>query len=110
MDIATWLQSQWAAVSAAPVAYLVTVVIIWAAAVRFTRSRLGDEAAAARERVEHFRQRVSELEGEKSELLNKLQAHGEDIAAIKHELATRPRIFVSPDEPKDTKPGDLWFQ
>jgi hypothetical protein len=110
VDIASWLQSQWAAISAAPAVYLVTIVIIWVAAAKFTRSRLGDEAAAARERVEHFRQRVSELEGQKSELLNKLQAHGEDIAAIKHELATRPRIYVGPDEPKDAKDGDLWVQ
>lgn len=87
-----------------------TIVIIWGAAAKFTRSRLGDEAAAARERVEHFRQRVCELEGQKTELLGKLQTHGEDIAAIKDELATRPRIHVGPEEPKNPKDGDLWIQ
>jgi hypothetical protein len=90
--------------------YIGTVIVVWIAAMAFTRYRLGDEAAAAKERAEHLKQRLAELESDKSELLGRLVAHGEDIAVLKQDLASRPRIFVGPDEPKEMKDGDLWFQ
>jgi len=109
MDIANWLMGQWTAISAAPAAYLGTIIVVWAVATLFARARLGDEAAAAKERSEHLRQRLSDVEGDKSQLLKKLESHGEDIVALKADLAARPRIFVGPEKPRDMKDGDLWI-
>ena len=110
MDLVTWVQEQWGAISAAPVAYLGTCIIVWLSAMTFTRMRLGDEAAAAKERAELFKQKIADLEDENSELLVQLEAHGADISQIKAQLASQPRLFVQDEEPLDTKPGDIWIK
>lgn len=109
MDIAKWIETQWGAISAAPASYLITAVLFWLAATAFTRWRLGDEAAASKERSQYLKDRVEELEGQKTELLRKLESHGEDIEEIKRDLNSRPRIHVGPEEPKDPKDDDLWI-
>jgi len=108
MDIAKWIETQWGAISGAPAVYLGTIVLVWVAATAFTRWRLGDEAAAAKERSQYLKDRVQELEAHKTELLNKLESHGEDIAEIKRDLNSRPRLHVGPEEPKHPKVNDLW--
>jgi len=109
MDIVKLIETRWASISAAPEVYIGTVVIIWAVATAFTRWRLGDEAAAAKERSQHLKDRVEELEGQKTELLKKLESHGEDIAEIRRDLNSGPRIHVGPEAPKDPKVNDLWI-
>ena len=109
MDIATWLNSQWAAISSAPATYLATAVVVWIASAKFTRAKLGDETAAARERMELFRQKLQDVEADKSQLISKLQAHGEDLESIKRDLASRPQIHVGTDAPSAPKVGDLWI-
>lgn len=103
-----FIETQWIAITAAPVAYIGTAIIAAWAAMRFTRWRLGDEAAAAKERSQHLKDRVEELEGQKTELLMKLESHGEDIEEIKRDLNSRPRVHVGPEEPKDPRVNDLW--
>jgi len=110
VEVANWLQTQWTAITAAPAVYVGTIIIVAVAAWSITRALLGAEAAAARERSEHLKERLAELEGEKTELLSKLEAHGEDIIAIKQELSAMPRIVVSEDEPADASDGTIWFQ
>lgn len=108
MDIANWIEKQWGAISAVPAVYLGTVVIVWWVATKFTRWRLGDEAAAAKERSQYLKDRVEELEGQKAELFKKLESHGEDIEEIRRDLNSRTRIHVGPEAPKDSKVNDLW--
>ena len=108
MEPANWLGSEWEAISSAPAAYITTIVIVWITAYVFTRSKLGDEAAAAKERSEHMRQKVKDLEADKTHLVAKLQSHGEDIEIIKRDLAKKPSIQVGSEEPADPKEGDMW--
>jgi hypothetical protein len=109
MDIVSWLSSQWAAISSAPATYLATALVVWIASAKFTRTKLGDESAAARERVEFFRQKLQDVEEDKSQLISKLQAHGEDLEGIKRDLASRPQIHVGSEAPSNPNYGDLWI-
>jgi hypothetical protein len=110
MDFVKWLETQWHAVAAAPVPYIALAVIVWVAAVKLTRMRLGDEAAAAKERAELYKQKIADLERDKTQLLTQLGEHGEDIAKIKADLDARPRIYVQPEEPADARDGDIWLK
>ncbi len=109
MGVVKWIEAQWGTISEAPVVFLCIAIIAWLAAMKFTRWRLGDEAAAAKERCQHLTEKIKELEGQKSDLLAKLESHGEDIKFIKQELNSRPRIHLGPEEPNDAKDGDLWI-
>lgn len=109
MDIAKWLVDQRTVISSAPVTFLTTVVVVWIAASKFTRATLGDEAAAAKVRFEDAQQKLSEVEADKTQLISKLQVHGEDIKNIKQDLAKRPPIHVGADAPKNPQVGDVWI-
>jgi hypothetical protein len=74
---------------------------------------LGGALEASRERLAGAKDEIGRLRGEKDELLRRLETHGEDIAALKKDLAALPRIHVSdrPPGPGDTvHDGDLWIQ
>lgn len=109
MEFVKWLEAQWQAVVAAPVPYIALASIVWVSAAKLTRMRLGDEAAAARERAELYKQKITDLERDKSQLLTQLGEHGEDIAKIKADLDARPRIYVQEKEPTDMRDGDIWI-
>ena len=110
MEFAKWLMDQWNAITAAPEVYVATSIVVWVVATRFTRATLGDEAAAAKERLEHMQQKLSDAGADKDQLISKLQAHGEDLDQIKRDLAQRPPIHVGPEAPKNPRDGDLWLQ
>lgn len=109
MAIVNWLEIQWSAVIAAPFSYIALAYIVWVSAAKLTRMKLGDEAAAAKERAEMYKQKNIDLESDRSSLLTKLEEHGEDIAKVKADLDVRPRIYVQKEEPTNARDGDLWF-
>jgi hypothetical protein len=109
MDIVKLLETQWAAISASPTSHIGIAVIAWLASMAFTRWWLGDEAAAAKERSQYYKDRIEELESQKNGLIKKLESHGEDINEIVHYLNSLPRISVGREEPRDPKKGDLWI-
>lgn len=109
MDVAKWLMSQWDAIVAAPAVYFATAIVVWIVAAKFTKATLGDQAAAARERVEYIQQRLSEAQSDKDTLIARLQTYGEDIDQIKREMAMRLPIYVGPNPPENPREGDLWI-
>lgn len=110
MDIAQFLTSQWEVVSKAPLPFILAALTSAVATAKVMKSYFSSEAAAAKVSADHFKQLLSESEKDKNALLGKLQIHGEDIESLKRELATRPRIFIQDEEPKDTKPFDVWVK
>ena len=103
-------KAEWGVISAAPFSIAVIVAATMFITVLFTRWSLGSEAAGARERAKSLEDRLKFKEEDNNTLLSKLAGHGEDIEVLKKELAERPRVFVSAEEPKDTKAGDIWVQ
>ena len=110
MDKFRWLELQWEAISAAPVPFISLMIATAFLTAKIIRAYFSSEAAGAKAHVAYLTQRLTDVEGEKGALLEKLQAHGEDIPTLMKELAARPRIFIGPEEPKDTKAGDIWVQ
>ena len=86
-----------------PVAILLGAGGGWALA----RARSRAEADASQRRIESLMYRADRLAGEKVVLLQKLERHGEDLAAIKQQLLARERALftitgswpVTPDLP-----------
>ncbi|MDP2714530.1 hypothetical protein [Rheinheimera sp.] len=110
MEYINWIQREWNNIANAPFIYAVTIVIAVFATVIITKSILGGEAAAAKERSEYLKQKITDLEGEKSALMSKLESYGEDIIKVKEELSAMPRIHVSSSEPENSKEGDIWIK
>jgi len=92
--------------------FLLFGIILVPVTVAVTRAVLGGALEASRERLAAAQEDVARLRGEKSELLNMLEEHGESISDIKAELARVPRHFIGegpPPEQGDFRPGDLWI-
>lgn len=110
MEFIQWLETQWSTVTAAPLPFIGILIASAGTTAKIMQSYFSSEAAAARERADHFKQLLSEKELDNEALLGKLQVHGEDIATLKRELESRPRVFFGVEEPKDPKPGDIWHR
>lgn len=110
MEYLYWIKLEWSTILDAPFTYATTIFLVIFATVLITKAVLGGEAAAAKERCEYLKQRISDLEGEKSTLISKLESHGEDILKIKEELSVIPRIHISESEPENSRCGDIWIK
>lgn len=110
MDIAQWLQSQWAVIASAPVTFIVMIGLTAAATAKIMQRFFSSEAAAAKIRVEHCEQLLAAKEKTNDVMENQLKALGEAVDILRKELAERPRVFIQKDEPKDVKPNDMWVQ
>jgi len=74
-----------------PVAFALGWLGVW----RFLLARHRSEADAAQRRVSTLMDRADRLAGEKVVLLNKLERHGENLAAIKQQLLARERTLYA---------------
>jgi membrane protein implicated in regulation of membrane protease activity len=110
MEYIDWIKLEWSTISGAPFTYATTIILVVFATALITKVVLGGEAAAAKERSEYLKQRISDLEGDKATLISKLESHGEDILKIKEELSFRPKIYISESEPENPKGGDIWIK
>lgn len=110
MEYINWIKNEWSVIADAPFIYAVTIVLVTLATSKICQIIFGAEAAASKERCELLKQKISAHEGEKTMLIQKLEAHGDDILKIKADLAAMPRIIVSETEPKNSKNGDVWLQ
>lgn len=110
MEYITWIQSEFSTIAKAPVVYGVTIVVTIMIAAKMCKEIFGAEAAAKGAQCELLKEKISQLEGEKSALLFKLEVHGEDINKIKSQLDAMPRIVVSQTEPVAQREGDLWIK
>lgn len=59
------------------------------------RARNRNDAAASQRRIHSLMFRADHLAGEKLVLLQKLERHGEDLAAIKQQLLARERALYT---------------
>ena len=113
MDIAKFLDQHWQVISSSPLPFVLFAVIIVAATFALTRVLLNGALEASRERLGGAKEEIARLQGEKGELIKRLETHGEDIATLKKDLAALPRIHVSDQPPDPNKPmrdGDIWVQ
>jgi hypothetical protein len=112
MDLPTWLAHNWELVSQNLLTLSIFAIVVAAVAVGITRAVMGAALEAARERLGGAQDDIARLKEEKSELLHRLQQHGEDIEKLKADLAALPRVHVSSraPRPEEGKGGDLWAQ
>lgn len=108
-----WLEKRWPVIEPALFFIVLTAVVTCLATASITakvvKTYFSGEAAAAKDRADHYKERLAELESEKTTLLQKLGAHGEDIDALKKELASRGRIHIQDEEPVNPGPNDIWI-
>lgn len=110
MDLPTWLSQNWELVRQNLLALLILAFVVAGLAAVITKAVIGGALEASRERLAAAQDEASRLKGEKSELLKRLQQHGEDIDKLKSDLAALPRVHVSNRAPQSAegKHGDLW--
>lgn len=89
-----------------PVAFILGAIGAWMLA----RVRHCNQADASLRRISSLMYRADRLAGEKVVLLEKLERHGEDLAAIKQQLLARERALYTitgtwPVTPKPEAPG-----
>lgn len=108
-----YLKDNWDVVAADPLTFVLFALVLISASVAVTRTLLGHALEASRERVAAAHDEVARLRGEKSELLKRLEDHGDSITSIRAELAALPRHHVSEGPPPpdgEFRDGDLWLQ
>lgn len=110
MEYIVWMKSEFATISAAPWTYVITILLITLLTYKICKELFGAETAAKIAQCELLQEKIRQLEGEKSTLLKRLEAHGDDIINIKSQLEKMPKIFVGENEPVDLKEGDLWVK
>lgn len=111
-SIADFLSENQKTVREAWLAFLVFGVLVAVASVYITRAVMGGALEAARERLQKAQEDVARSQGAKDALSERLDAQDKRIAELRNELATRPRIHISPDgpDPKVFKEGEVWLQ
>lgn len=67
----------------------------WLAGSAYIRARQRTEAEASQRRIVTLMDRADRLASEKVMLLTKLERHGEDLTAIKQQLAARERALYA---------------
>lgn len=112
-DFLDLIQRQWQLFVSAPAVALATVVLSFALGLVIAKAMYGAVADTARERLQAAKEELERLRGQKDTLLARLDAHGEDITALKRQMDAQPKHFVSdrPPGPNDVaRDGDVWFQ
>ncbi|MFZ5755457.1 MAG: hypothetical protein ACOY3X_00975 [Pseudomonadota bacterium] len=110
MDYLNWIRSEAGAIASAPFVYATSMVLVALAVAWACRIVFGAEAAAKGAQIDLLKEKINQLEGEKSTLLEKLEGHGDDIMKIKADLESRPRIIVSDTAPENARNGDIWLK
>lgn len=126
MELLAFVERNWTALAAAPLAFVGALLIggtlgYWLARSHYvsladartalvdaTRERL----VAAQEDLARARTQETESRQEIGYLVGRLTTHGEELQAIQQQLKTLPNIIVSdrPPSPDDKAPeGTLWF-
>lgn len=110
MDLASFLKEHWQVITVAPLTFFLFGVAIVSTTALVTRVLLAGALDAARERLQGAKDEIQNLKAEKNSLLQKLECHGEDIASLKTELASMPRIRILDrlPLPGEGKIGDLY--
>jgi len=74
---------------------MVSFIVGWLGAWAFHRARHRSGLGASQRRIETLMQRADRLASEKVILLDKLERHGENLAAIKQQLLARERTLYA---------------
>ena len=113
MNLGTFIQQQWAAITAAPAAFAVLGLLIAGLSISATRIWLGHALEAARERLAAANDEVRRLQGLKQQLELRVDEHSAAIADLRTALDKVPRFHISdrPPGPDDVmREGDVWYQ
>lgn len=103
-----FLIDQWTIITEHALVFIVFGIIIASGAVAITNKINSGALEIARERLSAAKEDIERLQGQKYELIKRLDSYGEDIEKLRTELDSRPRIHISKDPPEDK--NALWLQ
>lgn len=107
-----FISQNWEVISSSPATFIIFACIVGSISFAFGHLIAKGTIDTLRERLDASKDDVARLEGQKDELVRRLQSHGEEINEIKAFLAAAPKIHVSKEAPRpnDGKEGDVWIQ